>query len=363
MSIMAIHNKTEEISFQIMRKDLCVASINRKSGEVRILKKNLLPFNLWLEESDDFDERINNITNFNYWCSTRLLSLDRRYAKELLNSCGFAQAVTDKERADIALQYRCVSLKDHYWVKQREDNVSWNMINIFNNKLEEALVNIALKGKSITITNLNLVKSDLATDGVFPKAWLREVDFYLLKGDENDSVRKEVEASQILNLLGIPVLNYDYKEYDGDRVSCCKCFTSEDISHVTAGDMNIFLMNKEVLFSEWIKEHWISYCQMLVADFLVGNTDRHQDNWGFLYDDEKNILSPVPLMDFNHAFEGGMDMRCLPEVLMGKDVTQIETAKEVLSCVELDLSNLEMLQKYHYGDFVLERLKILGLTQ
>ena len=363
MRNMSFWDESKENVFQVMHKDLCVASINRKNGEVKLFRKKLLPFNLWLEESEDFDERVNNLTNFNYWCSTRLLSLDRRYAKELLNSCGLTQAITDKERADIALQYRCVSLKDHYWVTQAGDIATWGSVSVFNNRLDEAIINVALKGKSITITNLDLVKSDLATDGVFPKAWLRKENFYLLKGDENDSVRKEVEASKILRLLGISVLDYKYKEMNQDRVSCCQCFTNDTVSYVTAGDLNNFLINEDVVFSEWIREYWISYCQMIVADFLVGNTDRHQDNWGFLYDDEKVIVSPVPLMDFNHAFEGDLDMRCLPEVLMGRNITQFEAVKEVLSLVELDLSNLKALQEFHYGSFVLERLKMLGLTE
>lgn len=37
------------------------------------------------------------------WCSSRLFPLDRKYAKEILNSIGQKQAVTDKERAQIAM--------------------------------------------------------------------------------------------------------------------------------------------------------------------------------------------------------------------------------------------------------------------
>ena len=41
-----------------------------------------------------------------------MLSLDCKYAKELLNSIGVAQAVTDRDRVEIALSYHGVSLTD-----------------------------------------------------------------------------------------------------------------------------------------------------------------------------------------------------------------------------------------------------------
>ena len=60
-----------------------------------------MPYGLVLEESNDFDDRINNVTNFYYWCASRMLTLDRTYAKEILNSIGASQSVTDRERAQL----------------------------------------------------------------------------------------------------------------------------------------------------------------------------------------------------------------------------------------------------------------------
>ena len=89
---------------------------------------------------------INNINNFNLWCASRVLSLDRKYAKELLNSIGVAQAVTDKDRADIALSYHCVSLTDVYWVKKEDENITFAELNLYDNPLNEAIVELSLKG-------------------------------------------------------------------------------------------------------------------------------------------------------------------------------------------------------------------------
>lgn len=69
--------------------------------------------------NDDLDIRMDNLTNFYYWCATRVLTLDRVYAKEILNSIGALQAQTDRDRAKIALSYHCLSLTDIFWVREK----------------------------------------------------------------------------------------------------------------------------------------------------------------------------------------------------------------------------------------------------
>jgi hypothetical protein len=42
---------------------------------------------------------------------------------------------------------------------------------------------------------------------------------------------------------------------------------------------------------------------MNILDYLVGNTDRHPENWGFLIDNRDNqYISLYPVMDFNQSF-------------------------------------------------------------
>lgn len=105
--------------YEIMHKDRKVAQIDT-TGHCKIYFKSFMPYNLYLEEENDIDSLVNNITNFHYWCATKLLTLDRKYAKEILNSIGMSQAITDRDRAKIALSYRCASLTDIFWVKKRE---------------------------------------------------------------------------------------------------------------------------------------------------------------------------------------------------------------------------------------------------
>ena len=47
----------------IKYKDKTLCKINYKTGEVEI---NTLPLNIYLEESTDIDDKLNNIYNFNF---------------------------------------------------------------------------------------------------------------------------------------------------------------------------------------------------------------------------------------------------------------------------------------------------------
>lgn len=124
--------------YEIMHGDKKTAAIDTQ-GHCRIYDAAFMPYSLSLDDSnEDIDTLINNITNFYFWCASRILTLDRKYAKAILNSIGASQAVTDKERAQIALTCRCVSLTDIFWVKQAEDKADFSHINLFENHLENA---------------------------------------------------------------------------------------------------------------------------------------------------------------------------------------------------------------------------------
>ena len=154
--------------YEIMHRENCVAQIST-AGECKIHLEDFMPYDLVLEESNDFDERINNVTNFYYWCASRMLTLDRTYAKEILNSIGASQSVTDRDRARIALSYHCLSLLDVFWVKEKNEIVRFEDINLYTHSLSNALVDIALCGHQMTVTNVHLLANDLSTGGVLPE--------------------------------------------------------------------------------------------------------------------------------------------------------------------------------------------------
>ena len=54
---------------------------------------------------DDIELRVRNLDNFYFWCASRILTPDREYAKEILNSIGATQGCTDRKKIAIVKKY------------------------------------------------------------------------------------------------------------------------------------------------------------------------------------------------------------------------------------------------------------------
>lgn len=331
----------EKKVYEIMHMDRIVAKIS-DTGQCKIYYKSFMPYNLYLEESNDIDTLVNNITNFHYWCATRVLTLDRKYAKEILNSIGMSQAVTDKERAKIALSYRCASLTDVFWVKIKNEKILFRDINLYENHLENTFIDIALKGKQYTVQNEYLAK-DLSTDGCFPKAWQRVHNgFRLLKGGDFDAVERELLASQICRCFHVSQVLYEKDYFDGEKVSVSSNITSKEYSIVPMEAFEVYTANhnrdtKKYILS--LDKH--NYYMMNIIDYLVGNTDRHWGNWGVLVRNSNN--KPVrlyDLMDFNQAFHSYDNMEganC--QTMFGEHMNQKEAA--ILAVKKIGLNQIK----------------------
>jgi len=297
--------------FSVMHMDRKVASI-REDGTCTIYFPSFMPYNLWLEptQPEDLDTRLNNLNNFYYWCSSRVLTLDRKYAKEILNSIGAKQAVTDRDRAMIALSYHALSLMDVYWVRSDRENIRFSDLSLYRHSLSGAFSDVSLRGKALTAQNEELVTpsdaaSNVGTQGIAPKAWIREGNtFCLLKnGDERD-VKAELLASRIARCFKAESVLYEPAQFEGVIVSKSRIITSEEESIVPMEAVDVYCANHELDRDAFVlKKDAYSYHMMNLIDYLVGNTDRHWGNWGFLVDNRTNRLGKLhPLMDFNKAF-------------------------------------------------------------
>lgn len=289
--------------YEIMHKDRRVARID-ETGHCKIYFKSFMPYNLYLEESEEIDALVNNVTNFNYWCASRVLTLDRKYAKEILNSIGMTQAVTDKERAKIALSYRCASLTDVFWVREKGEQTAFSDINLYENHLSNTFIDISLRGKQYTVQNEYLAR-DLSTAGCFPKAWQRVGDgFRLLKDGEKEAVERELTASRICRCFDVSQVYYEEAAFDGEKVTASRNVTSKEYSIASMEAVEIFAQNHDRNALQYIRRLDLhNYDMMNIIDYLIGNTDRHWGNWGVLIDNATNRAKCLhPLMDFNQAF-------------------------------------------------------------
>ena len=271
-----ITKKNKSDVFKIMHMEKVVARIS-SNGKAKIFQEKFMPYDLYLEEDDenDIDVLINNLNNFYHWCASRVLSLDRMYAKEILNSIGVMQAITDKDRANISLSYHCVSLTDVYWVRKEWEKITFAELNLYDNPLNEAIVDLSLKGRQMSVTNKELAP-DLSTKGCFPKAWIREKNgFLLLKDGGEDVVNKELLASEICQCFDIQQVKYSKYIYDGEIVTKSSLITSKEFSIVSKMAFDIYACNHDLDTLEVCKTiDPETYYGMNILDYLTGNTDR-----------------------------------------------------------------------------------------
>lgn len=355
--------------FDVMHKDRRVARIY-EDGRCTINYPSFMPYNLYLESSDDFDSRVNNLNNFYYWCASRVLTLDRKYAKEILCTIGASQAVTDKDRAMIAVSYHGLTLTDVFWIRAAGEKIEFSELNLYNHSLSDAFADVSLRGKDITIQNSELIMTkdvagDVGTPGVAPKAWIRQNgDFYLMKdGDERD-VEAELLASKIVGCFKIDYVPYEEDYFNDVKVSKCKIITSEDRSIVPYEFIDIYCVNREINKLEFVlKKDSYAYYMMNIVDYLIGNTDRHWGNWGFFVDNNTNKLQGLYyLMDFNKSFLSYDNIDGALCQTTDRKITQREAAIEAVK--KIGLNQISEVQEEWFSDkktkdMFMQRLDVL----
>ena len=330
-------------NYAVMHLDRHVATI-REDGSCTVYYPQFMPYNLYLENADDLSVRMSNLGNFHYWCATRLITMDRKFAKEILNSLGMKQAVTDRERAEIAISYHALCLTDVFWVRELREKISYAEINLYDHSLSDAFVDVSLRGRALTVQNAEMIAKgdsagDLATSGVAPKAWIRrDGKFWLLKDGDPAEVEAELAASRIARCFNVDQVLYEPREYGELPVSSSGLMTSKEESIVSAEYVDIYAANHGKTLEDIIrKQDLYGFHMMNIVDYLVGNTDRHWGNWGFRVNNADNRLGKLhPLMDFNRAFRAYDTLEGVRCLTVKGNRTQLDAALEGVRRVGLN---------------------------
>ena len=136
----------------------------------------------------------------------------------------------------------------------------------------------------------------------------------------------EYIGSNIFKIVGFDTQNTIlgvYKYADKDKIVCaCEDFTDENhtlfefenlalssnpdkkIETEISDIMEVIDENSSLIDSKTIKE---KFWDMFIIDSLIGNTDRHNGNWGFLYDKENNKFDFSPIFDCGSCLNPMMD--------------------------------------------------------
>jgi len=119
-----------------MCKDVVVCELEHYEWKVH--NAHLIPkaLHTHVKTTDDIERRVRILDYFETWCAGRVLSIDRHYAKKILNALLISQGQTNKEKAQISLAFRCTSLCESYWVRFSEyDNTQWADVSLRSQSL------------------------------------------------------------------------------------------------------------------------------------------------------------------------------------------------------------------------------------
>lgn len=294
---------------QLLLKDVPLLDI-QENGACTILDFDRLPFALRKENVSFID--------FIEWVSNRALSIDRSFAKEILNALRLSQ----NNRYAVCKACRGLSLEDAYWIRQEDDQKTWDEVSLFRHPLSLYITEIALSGTNVHDSieeweKRKIHTPELTTLGASAKGWIRQDGKLFL----HKIGKYEIPADQILNMLDIPHIHYyissekeirsylteerrQWIESVGNVMVNAELFTSEDISMVTFEEFQIFCENYGLdAFAEAEKIDREFYLKMQIADYLLNNNDRHEQNWGFFMENATGKLTGFcPLFDHDHAF-------------------------------------------------------------
>lgn len=320
------------------------------NGQCEILDFDRLPYALRKEKV--------TFVEFIEWASNRTLSVGRSYAKEILNSMRLPQ----NNRYAVCKACRGLSLEDAYWIRQEEDDKTWEEVNLFHNPLSLFITEISLSGRSTHYqkeyrSGKEIRTPELTTLGASAKGWIRkDGELFLHKVG-----KYEIPADLILNALDILHIHYhrsDMEEIDsylsherkewvegvGEAIVNSKLFTSEDISLVTFEEFRIFCefygLNG---YEEAEKIDREFYLKMQIADYILNNYDRHEQNWGFFMDNESGKLTGYcPLFDHDHTF---LNSGHVISQTSKEPVSLFEAAAEAQKVLHMDFENLFRMEK------------------
>lgn len=297
----------------LMLRDSEVLYFDLEDFIVEVIREELLPFCLRSNIRQPICNKdiLHNIQEVKSYLSSRVLSLSRDNAKQIYAAFQIPQIDSIDNRVDICIKCKGVSIQDSYWIKDDKEAVTWSHINIRQNKLKD-IVDLSLSGFDPTLTTNNICP-ELTTKGLFRKGWIRLGDnLYLLKSDKTRdyvNTRMEVLASDILGCFKNKIDSVAYvsdmkNTPDGEViVSICRNFVGEEYSFVEAWEVMEYLKRCNTDFITYCMKHWRQqFASIPVLDYIVVNTDRHTQNYGFLMNNETGEIEYLaPLFDFNCA--------------------------------------------------------------
>ena len=245
-------------------------------------------------------------TGLKRWWDNRRIPMSRA---DLENVRGI---VLPKEASSLSLLLACngLSLSDSFWIRKEGEETSFEELNFFTNDYSYDLGDVLVGKKKDQCSSL--MSPDSTSEGNLKKRWKTiDGDRVLLKSGTPPycyEVFNEVIASRVCAWLGIPHVEYWLVNEDGAPYSACSDFVSYSQDFVTAYMIynGAKKHNDESLFSFFLRRYQELGVEeprrrleeMLLVDFLLGNEDRHLNNFGLIRDARTlRFVGVAPIFD------------------------------------------------------------------
>ena len=243
-----------------------------------------------------------------------------------------------------------LNLTDHYWMHNINQDLNWDKLNFFDNSFNKKNM------ERIYPSNENapiILNPNFSVDGSLIKEWVTDgKDRVLLKEGEvgfKQEPYNEVIAANIMNLLNIKNVGYSLRTVGDKIVSACKCMIDRDTElwyarNVLDLDKNPHKHNYqkyiELCIKNGITDVQKKLDEMIVIDFIMGNTDRHTRNFGIIREAETlKWIKIAPIYDCGNS-------------LFYRDPIKNKLEWNIDSfCKWTNLTNMELLKKIETFDW------------
>lgn len=272
------------------------------------------------------------IIDLEKWLKGRTTIIGRKNYQKLLDAYGIY------DRESFMLISRCISLNDTLWINCIEKPTTWNKINPYINPLNKIATELALGVELIGVV-IGTPSPELGTNGSFAKCWkhIEGKTKLVKKGTPKASINQDIcdnepfseyytyKIAKMLNLCSVAEVTIGYtgkikclsngNEIEiPDIASYSTCFTNEAVGFVPMSDIPYIddeNMDEVLRFTKKFGyESELIFREMLFLDGLTFNVDRHNGNYGFLFDNNSfNILRTAPIFDNNLSLTPNLRIR------------------------------------------------------
>ena len=308
------HTKDTTDLFILKHKDLDVAMMKMdiRTGMIEYVLSVYLPEELPAGCAPDG-------TGLGEWWKLRAIPDSRKGIRQVLSR------LSEETSQSLMLSAYGLSLTDHYWIQPVGQELYWKDLNFYENNFEDELGDILTDSERDRSASdgISKLSPSVSVNGDMKKKWIiREDGRYLLKVNPNyhsQQAVNEVIAGKLHERLGwknyvsyeMGTIHISGREYP---CSLSPMFTSAETEFVSAyqivaaykvpNDVSLYeaLIRQAVSLGADEKEVRAFLEYMILTDFILTNTDRHLNNFGFIYDPRQHRLSGMaPLFDTGNS--------------------------------------------------------------